>query len=97
MGMMRRAFITQEGSTPVAVKYALGRPRRRTPHADVGGRLILNRPINPGAYSLTERGVSRAIHVLECNVKLSERRKSFTASFAAVDAGEWAGLESERR
>ena len=96
MGLTRRAFISQEGSTPEAVRYVLESPRRRALHQDVRGRLILNRPMNTGAYSLTEEGVSRGIHVLDCRVEIGAGRASFTAPFAAVDASEWDVPADER-
>ena len=87
--MAIRAYVSQGDGEPVAVQYVLDRQTNRGLRSDVTGRLILDRAINTGTCSLMEEGVSRAIHVLDCQVEVDRSGISFTAPFAAVDATEW--------
>ena len=86
--MAIRAYISQDDGEPVAVQYVLDRQTNRGLRSDVAGRLILDRAINTGIWSLTEEAVSRTIHVLDSQVEVDRKGISFTAPIAAVDATE---------
>ena len=91
--MAIRAYISQDDGEPVAVQYVLDHQTNRGLRSDVTGRLILDRAINTGTWSLTDEAVSRAIHVLESLVEADREGISFTATFAAVDCTEWTVLQ----
>ena len=93
MSMAIKAYISQDDGEPVAVQYVLDHQTNRGLRSDVTGRLLLNRAINTGTWSLTEEGVSRAIHVLDSQVEVYRKGISFTAPFAAVDCTEWTVLQ----